>query len=66
MSASCSSRGERTLNDLVRTAIPQAEQERLDAVERGIPKRRWSGCGLTGTRSVQKTLLDCPRYQTIM
>jgi hypothetical protein len=28
--------GERTLNDLVRTANPQAEQELLDAVERGI------------------------------
>jgi hypothetical protein len=29
--------GERTLDDLVRTAIPQAEQELLDAVQKAIP-----------------------------
>ena len=29
--------GERTINDLVRTAIPQAEQELLNAIEQAIP-----------------------------
>jgi TnpA family transposase len=58
--------GERTLNDLVRTAIPQAEQELLDAVEKGIPaaqRSQWLealGALRSGKRSVLEWLQGEP------
>ena len=52
--------GERTLNDLVRTAIPQAEQELLDAVEKAIPaaqRSQWLDA-LGSMRSARRSVLE--------
>ncbi|MCP4901118.1 MAG: Tn3 family transposase, partial [bacterium] len=52
--------GERTLNDLVRTAIPQAEQELLGAIEKAIPaaqRSRWLAA-LSSMRSKKRSVLE--------
>jgi TnpA family transposase len=52
--------GERILNDLVRTAIPQAEQELLDAVEKAIPttqRNQWLDA-LGSMRSRKRSVLE--------
>jgi TnpA family transposase len=52
--------GERTLNDLVRTAIPQAEQELLQAIEKTIPaaqRSQWLAA-LGSLRSPKRSVLE--------
>ncbi len=52
--------GERTLNDLVRTAIPQAEQELLDAIEKAMPvaqRSHWLAA-LSSMRSEKRSVLE--------
>jgi hypothetical protein len=52
--------GERTLTDLVRTAIPQAEQELLSAIEKAIPVTRRSQWleALGSMRSIKRSVLE--------
>jgi TnpA family transposase len=52
--------GERILNDLVRTAIPQAEQELLTAIEKAIPatqRNQWLDA-LGSMRSHKRSVLE--------
>ena len=52
--------GERTLNDLVRTAIPQAEQELLSTIEKAIPATQRSLwlAALGSMRSKKRSVLE--------